>query len=324
MTARVKQQVAEAMQPATTAAAMARRRKQQAVLWGCVTSSTFVIFYVLAPLFVLPGVPAGMGYKPLPQGEAGMGLVPFGRVLLLSGLMTAAILVFEEAVMRPFFKRAAGSNEKIVTEAVIFTFSIFARLTFGATLVYHHYIGASRHNAAAVGDGAYREPTLALFYALYFSELLQMCVLYEDFGRSYTGQMIGHHYITLAWFSVWMLFLAPKSADGAAIWNAVSARALVVCCCLSASLLLNRFRRSPNHPTYHIHAGPHLPHRLHSLPRVQGGNALPPPHLDGPAPHPHHVAAVEHQHGRPSLLFHPVPHLPAGLLLPCCPYPAVW
>jgi len=79
--------------------------------------------------------------------------------------------------------------------------------------------GPGGHDAMLTGDAAHRNPMMALFYAGYTTDLLQLLRRPQEFARSFRSFMVPHHLLSFAWFTPWMVFLAPRGAEGAAIWN---------------------------------------------------------------------------------------------------------
>lgn len=62
---------------------------------------------------------------------------------------------------------------------------------------------------------------MALFYAGYTTDLVQMWRRPQEFARSFTGFMTTHHLLSFAWFTPWLIFMAPRGVEGGPIWNTV-------------------------------------------------------------------------------------------------------
>ncbi|KIY95034.1 hypothetical protein MNEG_12927, partial [Monoraphidium neglectum] len=203
----------EAASAAARHAAGFTQRRVMAAAGLAMSAGTLIIFGGLA-VYALPHPPKAMGWTTLPKGEAGLTLPELGRVAALAAALTAAILALQEAALRPLL----GAARRQTTEAVFYVSSMLIRAVFLALLARHH-LGPGRHDAAAVGDGWFRLPAVALFYAAYATDLVQMIGRYSDFPKSYTGMLIPHHWISLSFFSLWLVFLSPRGPGGAPNWN---------------------------------------------------------------------------------------------------------
>lgn len=64
---------------------------------------------------------------------------------------------------------------------------------------------------------------MALFYAGYTSDMLQIWRRPSEFSKSFAGFMVSHHVMSFMWFTPWLVFAAPSGPQGAAIFNTVSA-----------------------------------------------------------------------------------------------------
>lgn len=65
---------------------------------------------------------------------------------------------------------------------------------------------------------------MALFYASYTSDLLQLWRRPREFSKSFTAFMVPHHILSFLWFTPWLVFMAPRGPQGAAIFNTVRRR----------------------------------------------------------------------------------------------------
>jgi hypothetical protein len=88
--------------------------------------------------------------------------------------------------------------------------------------------GPNGNVAQIEGDFAHRNLLMALFYASYTSDLIQMRRRPEEFTKNFMNFMTPHHLLSFAWFTPWMVFMAPRGAEGAPIWNTV--RVVLVRC----------------------------------------------------------------------------------------------
>jgi hypothetical protein len=70
--------------------------------------------------------------------------------------------------------------------------------------------------------GAHRVWLMAIFYAAYTTDVLQLWRRPSEFARSFRTFMTTHHVISIAWFTPWLLLIAPRGVEGQAIWNTVS------------------------------------------------------------------------------------------------------
>jgi hypothetical protein len=72
-----------------------------------------------------------------------------------------------------------------------------------------------------LGDGRHRHLLMSVFYASYTSDLIQIWRRPSEFTKTFAKFMVPHHILSFAWFTPWMVFMAPRGAEGAPIWNTV-------------------------------------------------------------------------------------------------------
>jgi len=104
---------------------------------------------------------------------------------------------------------------------VFFASSLATRVVFLTTLAFNHF-GPAGEDALTRGDGHYRMTLMALFYAAYSTDILQMVRRPDEFAKSFRHFMIPHHVLSLAWFTPWLVWMAPRGVEGAPIFNTVS------------------------------------------------------------------------------------------------------
>lgn len=195
-------------------ASLHSKRRVQAWIWATYVV-TVTSAYAYVALFHVQRPPAAMGFYWAPWSSAGVSLASMGKVLGLGALMTAALVAFQELVWRRALDGSANATERI-----FFASSLAARALFLGTLAWHHF-GPGAADAAAVGDSGHRTFLFAAWCAAYAADLWQLMVRPKHFSRAFVGLMVPHHFLSLAWFGLWMLTLAPRDAGGAPIWNMV-------------------------------------------------------------------------------------------------------
>jgi len=188
--------------------------RRQARIWFAITAA-LVTFFFFFTLYALPRPPAAMGFFWPPRERVGLSRADVTSIAALAALFTALIIGSQETLLRPFLP-----DSRATTEALFWGTSCAVRAVFFAVLGWHHY-GPSSHDAAATGDTGYRNKLMGLWYAAYFSDLIQAYRRPGGLSKSYVAVMVPHHVISLAWFGLWMLTLAPGDAGGAPIWNTV-------------------------------------------------------------------------------------------------------
>jgi len=200
-----------------TAGLLLAARRQQAALWSSVFALAILLFgYVI--FGVVPQPPFySMGWARIGRDSLGLTLAEIAQLLTYFAASSAALLALQAFVLRPLF----GGSAKHTNEATFFASSIVVRLVFLTTLAYHHY-GPGGEDAPVVGDLAHRLPIVALFFAAYSTDLVQLLRRGDEFSASYPKMIVPHHWLSLAWFSAWLLLAAPRSIGGAPLWNTVS------------------------------------------------------------------------------------------------------
>ncbi|KAI8463656.1 MAG: hypothetical protein J3K34DRAFT_443099 [Monoraphidium minutum] len=197
---------------AIAAATLHSKRRVQAWLWGCYVVGVLSMYGYIA-LAVVPRPPPEMGFNWAPWRTAGIGVASMAHVLGLAMLMASGLVAFQELVWRRALDGSPNASERI-----FFASSLAARALFLATLALHHY-GPGSQDAAAVGDARHRTFLFAAWYAAYAADLWQLLMRPKHFSRAFVGLMVPHHFVSLAWFGLWMVTLAPRDAGGAPIWN---------------------------------------------------------------------------------------------------------
>jgi len=202
--------------------------RRQALIWITLIPS-LVAFCFLVAFCVVPRPPAAMGFFWPPRERVGLSRADVTSIAALAALFTALIIGSQEVLLRPFLPESPAT-----TDALFWGTSCAVRAVFFAVLGWHHY-GPSSHDAAATGDTGYRTVLMGLWYAAYSADLIQVFRRPGGVSKAFVAQMVPHHVISLAWFGLWMLTLAPGDAGGAPIWNTVR--------CVLAWLLHLKYRQ---------------------------------------------------------------------------------
>ena len=189
-------------------------RQRQARLWGAAVALIIIVFFGGAAL-LLPFPPKEVGFS-WPT-DTGLTLADWATVTRLTACWSAGLLALQFGVLRPLLARRARAA---TIEAVFFASSIAVRCVFVATLAAHHF-GPHGWDAAAVGDAAHRLPMIALFLAAYATDLFQLIRWAGRFSAGYPKMVVPHHWLSLAWFGLWLALFAPRGAAAAPVWNTV-------------------------------------------------------------------------------------------------------
>ncbi|KAI8476545.1 MAG: hypothetical protein J3K34DRAFT_455667 [Monoraphidium minutum] len=145
-------------------------RRAQAALWAAVTAGLITIYSCLAYALARSVGPAvtQRGLVVPPPGASGLGLRELGYIFGLAAAMTAAITSAQDWMLRPLMgPRRTG-------EKVFFFSSLATRAAFAAVLLRHHYAAPAPKILAPEGDLGHRYILMALFYASYTTDLLQL------------------------------------------------------------------------------------------------------------------------------------------------------
>ena len=192
-------------------------RRRQALLWASASALSAIVLLGGAAL-LLPFPPREVGFSW--PSDTGLTMADWFTVARLTAYWSAVLLALQFGVLHPLLaRRARGAT----IEAVFFASSIVVRCVFVATLVAHHF-GPNGWDAATIGDGAHRLPAIALFLAAYTTDLFQLVKWADRFSAGYPKMVIPHHWLSLAWFGLWLAFVAPRDVAAAPVWNTVSDR----------------------------------------------------------------------------------------------------
>ncbi|GBF89741.1 hypothetical protein Rsub_02911 [Raphidocelis subcapitata] len=195
-----------------TASPPSPERQRLAKLWAAVMTATMGVYAFLA-FFVVPRAPIGYGLFWPPAGTGGLTLGEFASIMANAAAILAAATLVQD-VLWPFI----GAKQR--GEKVFFVTSILVRFIFIGALVYHHY-GPSGEDVAVIGDSRHRHLLMSVFYASYTSDLIQIWRRPSEFTKTFAKFMVPHHFLSFAWFTPWMVFMAPRGVEGAPIWNTV-------------------------------------------------------------------------------------------------------
>ncbi|KAI8476787.1 MAG: hypothetical protein J3K34DRAFT_223931 [Monoraphidium minutum] len=187
-------------------------RRKLAALWVFLIVLTHAV-YISVAAFVLDKPPLSIGLYFPERSEGGVTMRELGGLLALAAVIGAAMTAAQELV-RPLM------SEKQRGEKIFFFSSVAMRFVFLGVLAYHHY-GPGGWDAAIESDGRHRMLLMSLFFAAYSTDVLQLWRRPHEFPKSFRSFMVAHHVLSFAWFTPWLIAIAPRVVQGEAIWKTV-------------------------------------------------------------------------------------------------------